>query len=322
VGYPNVRIRQMKANCFLARSTQEFVAMSNLKGKVAFVTGASKGIGASITAQLAAAGSHVVINYGTSKTGADQVVSEIEAAGGRAVAIQGDFSKLEDIERNYAEIKRQFGKIDILVNNAGVYQFGPVESTTPEEFHRQFDLNVLGLLLSVREASPLFPAEGGSIINIGSLVASMAGPYSSVYSGTKGAVDSITIALSKELGARNIRVNALNPGLINTEGTTTGGYIQGDFADNARKLTPLGRLGRPQDIASIAVFLASEESGWLTGHSSSPRGDKRNSRSASRMMHVATPKRAAKSRVSSAGGRAQALLLSEETPPMVHSGVR
>jgi 3-oxoacyl-[acyl-carrier protein] reductase len=239
--------------------------MSNLSGKVAFVTGASKGIGASIAIKLASAGAHVVVNYATSKSGADKVVSEIVSAGGKAVAIQGDFSKPEDITRNYAEIKKLFGKVDILVNNAGVYQFGAVESTTPEEFHRQFDLNVLGLLLSVKEASPLFPAEGGSIINIGSLVASMAGAYSSVYSATKGAVDSLTVALSKELGPRQIRVNALNPGLIDTEGTTTGGYINGDFADNAKKLTPLGRLGKPNDIASIALFLASEESGWLSG---------------------------------------------------------
>lgn len=239
--------------------------MTNLNGKVAFVTGASKGIGASIAAKLASAGAQLVVNYATSKVGANEVVSKIVAAGGEAVAIQGDFSKPEEISRNYAEIRTKFGKVDILVNNAGVYQFGPVEATTPEEFHRLFDLNVLGLLLSVKEASPLFPAEGGSIINIGSLVASMAGPYSSVYSATKGAVDSITIALSKELGPRKIRVNALNPGLIDTEGTTTGGYIKGDFADNALKLTPLGRLGRPDDVASIALFLASDESGWLSG---------------------------------------------------------
>jgi 3-oxoacyl-[acyl-carrier protein] reductase len=239
--------------------------MSNLKGKVAFVTGASKGIGASIAAGLAAAGAEVVINYATSKVGADKVVADIVAAGGKALAIQGDFSKPEDITRNYAEIRNRFGKIDILVNNAGVYAFGAVEAVTAEEFHRQFNLNVLGLLLSVKEASPLFGAQGGSIINIGSLVASMAGAYTSVYSATKGAVDSITVALSKELGPRQIRVNSLNPGLIDTEGTTTGGYIKGDFADNAQKLTPLGRLGAPDDIASIAVFLASEESGWLNG---------------------------------------------------------
>lgn len=239
--------------------------MSKLIGKVAFITGASKGIGASVAAHLASAGAQVVLNYATSKTGAEKVTSQIEAAGGQAVALQGDFSKAEEITRNYAEIKRRFGRLDILVNNAGVYHFGPVEGTTESDFHRQFNLNVLGLLLSVKEASPLFPSGGGSIINIGSLVSSMAGPYSSVYSGTKGAVDSITIALSKELGPRRIRVNALNPGLIDTEGTTTGGYIKGEFADNAQKLTPLGRLGRPEDIASIAVFLASDDSYWLTG---------------------------------------------------------
>jgi 3-oxoacyl-[acyl-carrier protein] reductase len=239
--------------------------MSNLKGKVALVTGASKGIGASIAVHLAAAGAEVVVNYATSKSGADKVVSQIQAEGGKAVALQGDFSKPEDITRNYAEIKKQFGKIDILVNNAGVYQFGPIEATTPEEFHRHYDLNVLGLLLSVKEASPLFPAEGGSIINIGSVVSSMPPPCTAIYSGTKGAVDSITVALSKELGPRQIRVNAINPGLIDTEGTTTGGYIKGDFADVAEQRTPLGRLGKPGDIASIAVLLASEESYWVNG---------------------------------------------------------
>jgi 3-oxoacyl-[acyl-carrier protein] reductase len=247
------------------RKTKEQNSMSNLNGKVAFVTGASKGIGASIAIQLAAAGAQVVVNYATSRSGAEKVVSQIVAAGGKAIAIQGDFSKPEDITRNYAEIKKLFGKVDILVNNAGVYQFGPIEATTPEEFHRHYDLNVLGLLLSVKEASPLFPSEGGSIINIGSVVSSMPPPYTTIYSGTKGAVDSITIALAKELGSRQIRVNAINPGLIDTEGTTTGGYIKGDFADVAEQRTPLGRLGKPGDIAGIAVFLASEESYWVNG---------------------------------------------------------
>ncbi len=239
--------------------------MSDLNGKVAFVMGASKGIGASIGVKLAASGAEVVVNYATSKAGADKVVCGIVAAGGKARAIQGDFSKPAYIARKYAEIKKQFGKIDILVNNAGVYQFGPIEATTPEEFHRHYDLSVLGLLLSVKEASPLFPADGGSIINIGSVVSSMLPPDTAIYSGTKGAVDSITVALSKELGPRQIRVNAINPGLIDTEGTTAGGYIKGDFADVAEQRTPLGRLGKPEDIASIAMLLASEESYWVDG---------------------------------------------------------
>jgi len=239
--------------------------MSKLTNKVALVTGASKGIGASIAKHLAAAGAAVVVNYATSKAGADKTVSEIVSAGGKATAVQGDFSNPEDITRVFAELKKQHGKVDILVNNAGVYAFVPVEATTPEEFSRQFNLNILGLLLAVKEASPLFPAEGGSIINIGSGVAKMAPAYGSIYSGTKGAVDSITISLSKELGPRKIRVNALNPGLIETEGAATAGVVGGDFHKLVLNTTPLGRVGQPDDIGTVAVFLASDDSGWVNG---------------------------------------------------------
>jgi 3-oxoacyl-[acyl-carrier protein] reductase len=239
--------------------------MSNLANKIALVTGASKGIGAAIATSLAAAGATVVVNYATSKSGADKVVSTITAAGGKAVAIQGDFSKPEDITRTFAEIKQQFGKIDVLVNNAGVYKFAPVEGITVEDFHWQFNLNVLGLLLSTQAAVPLFPATGGSIINIGSLVSTMAPPASSVYSATKGAVDTITISLSKELGARKIRVNSLNPGLVATEGTAAVGFDEGDFANHVASTTPLGRIGQPDDIAKVAVFLASDDSYWVNG---------------------------------------------------------
>jgi 3-oxoacyl-[acyl-carrier protein] reductase len=239
--------------------------MSTLANKIALVTGASKGIGAAIATQLAAAGATVAVNYATSKSGADKVVSAITSAGGKAVAIQGDFSKPEDITRTFAEIKQQFGKLDILVNNAGIYKFGPIESVTPEDFHSQFNLNVLGLLLSTQAALPLFSADGGSIINIGSLVATMAPATGSVYSATKGAVDTITISLSKELGARKIRVNSLNPGLVETEGTQTVGFAEGEFADHAKQVTPLGRIGQPNDIAKVAIFLASDDSYWVNG---------------------------------------------------------
>jgi 3-oxoacyl-[acyl-carrier protein] reductase len=239
--------------------------MSTLANKIALVTGASKGIGASIATELAAAGATVAVNYATSKAGADNVVSAITAAGGKAIAIQGDFSKPEDITRVFAEVKKQFGKLDVLVNNAGVYKFGPLETVNPEDFHWQFNLNVLGLLLSTQAAIPLFSPDGGSIINIGSLVGSMPPPNSSIYSATKGAVDNITISLSKELGARKIRVNSLNPGLTVTDGVKSVGFDEGDFANHAISTTPLGRLGQPNDIAKVAVFLASDASYWVNG---------------------------------------------------------
>ncbi|BDI28393.1 oxidoreductase [Capsulimonas corticalis] len=239
--------------------------MSKLTGKIALVTGASKGIGASIAKHLAAEGATVVVNYATSQSGADKTVAEIAAAGGAAFAIQGDFSKPEDISRVFAAIEEKYQKLDILVNNAGVYGFGPLEQITPEDFQRQFGLNVLGLLLSTQAALPLFGSAGGSVINIGSAVGKMSPAYGSIYSGTKGAVDSITVSLSKELGARKIRVNALNPGLVETEGTTTAGFTDGEFHDFALNTTPLGRIGAPEDIGRVAVFLASDDSYWVNG---------------------------------------------------------
>lgn len=236
-----------------------------LSGKIALVTGASKGIGASIAKHLAAAGASVVVNYASSKAGADKVVAEITAAGGQAVAIKGDVSQPAEITQLLAEVKKTYGKLDILVNNAGVYEFGALEAITPEHFHRQFNINVLGLLLTTQAAVPLFPATGGSIINIGSVVSSITPPASAVYTATKSAVDAITGVLSKELGAKKIRVNALNPGMIETEGAHAAGFIGSDFAKEIVTQTPLGRIGQPADIAGIAVFLASSESGWLTG---------------------------------------------------------
>ncbi len=236
-----------------------------LSGKIALVTGASKGIGASIAKHLAAAGASVVVNYASSKAGADKVVAEIVAAGGKAVAVHGDVSKATDIPRFVAEAKAAFGGLDILVNNAGVYEFQPLEAITTEHYHRIFNINVLGLLLTTQEAVKYFPATGGSVINIGSVVTDLTPPASAVYTGTKGAVDAITGVLAKELGARKIRVNALNPGLTITEGTHTAGIAGSDFEANAVKNTPLGRAGRPDDIAKAAVFLASDDSGWVTG---------------------------------------------------------
>jgi 3-oxoacyl-[acyl-carrier protein] reductase len=236
-----------------------------LNNKIALVTGASKGIGASIAKHLGAAGATVVVNYASSKSGAEKTVAEIEAAGGTAWAVQGDFSKPEEITRTYAEIKAKHGKLDVLVNNAGVYGFAPLEQTTPEEFHRQFNLNVLGLLLSTKEAVALMGPEGGSVINIGSLVGEMSTPGASIYSATKGAVNSVTVSLSKELGARKIRVNALNPGLVETEGVHSAGFMGSPFEQEVVRTTPLGRIGQPDDIGKVAVFLASDDAGWVTG---------------------------------------------------------
>lgn len=238
---------------------------AKLTGKIALVTGASKGIGAAIARHLAAAGASVVVNYASSKSGADKVVAEITAAGGRAVALQGDVANPADIARLLAGVQATFGRLDILVNNAGVYEFAPLEAITPEHFHRQFNINVLGLLLTTQAAVKLFPETGGSIINIGSVVSSLMPPHSAVYTATKSAVDAVTGVLAKELGPRKIRVNALNPGIVETEGTVSAGIIGSDFERNANNQTPLGRTGRPQDIATVAVFLASEDSGWLTG---------------------------------------------------------
>jgi len=237
--------------------------MAQLAGKTALVTGASKGIGASIAKHLAAAGAEVIVNYSSSKEGADKTVAEIVARGGKAIALQADFSKPDEITRFFAEVQKTHPRLDVLVNNAGVYHFTSLEDVTPEEFHRQFNLNVLGLLLSTRAAVKLMGKDGGSVINIGSVVATMAPAQSAIYAGTKGAVDSITIALSKELGGRGIRVNSLNPGMVETEGAA--GFLGGGFEKMLVEATPLGRIGQPQDIARIAVFLASDESAWITG---------------------------------------------------------
>ncbi len=239
--------------------------MSKLNGKVAVVTGASKGIGAAIAKRLAADGASVVVNYSTSREGAEKVVAEIAKAGGKAVAIGASVAKESDIEQLFADTSKAFGKIDILVNNAGVYAFGPLEQITAEDFKRQYDTNVLGLLLTTKAALKHFATEGGSVINISSVVSDSAPAGTSVYSSTKGAVDTITRALAKELGARNIRVNAINPGLVATEGTHSAGFIGSDFEKGLVATTPLGRIGQPEDIAPPVSFLASDDARWITG---------------------------------------------------------
>ena len=239
--------------------------MSTLKGKVAVVTGASKGIGASIAEHLAAEGASVVVNYSTSKAGADSVVTRITEKGGKAISVQADVSKPQDITRLFAETKAAYGKLDILVNNAGIYEFTPLESVTPEHFHKQFDLNVLGLLLTTKEAVKLIGDSGGSIVNISSIVGPMPIQTASVYSATKAAVDALTVALSKELGPKKIRVNSLNPGMVETEGLHSAGFDESDFRKMVEAQTPLGRIAQPQDIARAAVFFASDDAGWVTG---------------------------------------------------------
>jgi 3-oxoacyl-[acyl-carrier protein] reductase len=238
--------------------------MSKLAGKVAVVTGASKGIGAAIAKSLAAEGASVVVNYASSKAGADTVVAAITAAGGKAVAVKGDVSKAADAQGLADAAVKQFGRLDILVNNSGVYEFAPLEEITEDHYHKQFNVNVLGLLLTTQAAAKHM-TEGGSVINIGSLVSRLFPVGSSVYTATKGAVDAITGVLAQELGPRKIRVNALNPGMVETEGTHAAGFIGSDFNTHAVAQTPLGRIGQPDDIASIAVFLASSDSFWLTG---------------------------------------------------------
>jgi 3-oxoacyl-[acyl-carrier protein] reductase len=239
--------------------------LKKLTGKVAVVTGASKGIGASIAEHMAAAGASVVVNYSSGKAGAEAVVQRITQKDGRAVAVQADLSKQEDIRRLFAEAKKAFGKLDILVNNAGIYEFAPLEAITPEHFHKQYNVNVLGLLLATQEAVKYFGKEGGSIVNISSVAASSAPPTASVYSGTKAAVDAITKSLAKELGPRQIRVNAINPGMVETEGFRSAGISESDFRRQVEAQTPLGRIGKPEDIAPAAVFLASPDASWVTG---------------------------------------------------------
>lgn len=236
-----------------------------LANKVAIVTGASKGIGAAIAKHLAAEGAAVAVNYASDKAGADRVVSEITKNGGKAVAIQGNVAKAADVEHLFAETGKNFGQLDILINNAGVYAFSPLEDITEEHFHKHFDINVLGLLLASKEAAKYIGSEGGSIVNISSTVTSFAPPNSSVYTGTKGAVDTITKTLAKELGPRKIRVNAINPGMVETEGVQSAGFSEGEFRKQLEALTPLGRIGQPDDIAPAAVFFASSDSSWITG---------------------------------------------------------
>jgi len=236
-----------------------------LTGKVAVVTGASKGIGAAIAQQLAAEGAAVVVNYASSREGADRVVAGITKNGGKAVAVQANVAKKPDIERLFAETKKTLGRLDILVNNAGVYEFSPLESVTEEQFHKQFGSNVLGVILASQAAMKLFDSAGGSIINISSVVSTLGVPNSAVYSGTKGAIDAITRSLAKELGPRGIRVNAINPGMVETEGTHAAGITESDMRKQVEAQTPLGRTGQPQDIAGAAVFLASADSSWITG---------------------------------------------------------
>jgi 3-oxoacyl-[acyl-carrier protein] reductase len=239
--------------------------MSKLKNKVAVVTGASKGIGASIAKGLAAEGANVVVNFASSKEGADRVVAEIVRNGGKAVAVQGDVSKASDVRRIFAETKKAFGRLDVLVNNAGVYEFAALGEITEEHFQRQFNTNVLGLILATQEAAKLFGDEGGSVINIGSTASSLTLPTTAVYTATKGAVDALTHVLAKELGPKKIRVNSINPGMVETEGVHAMGILGSDFHKQLEAQTPLGRIAQPEDITPVAVFLASADSGWLTG---------------------------------------------------------
>jgi len=239
--------------------------MNKLSNKVAVVTGASKGIGASIAKGLAAEGAAVVVNYSSSKEGGDRVVAEIQKAGGKAIAVQGDVSKASDVRRIFAETKKAYGTLDVLVNNAAIYEFAPLGEITEEHFHRQFNTNVMGLLLVTQEAAKHFGAKGGSIINISSSASQMTPPASAVYSATKSAVDAVTHVLAKELGPNKIRVNSINPGPVETEGLHTAGFMESDILKQFEAQTPLGRIGQPADITPIAVFLASQDSGWLTG---------------------------------------------------------
>lgn len=236
-----------------------------LSGKVAVVTGASKGIGAEIAKQLAAAGASVVVNYSSSKEGADRVVADIKGKGGKAIAVGANVSKQAEIQKLFAETKKAFDRVDILVNNAGIYEFQPLEAVTPESFHRQYDLNVLGLTLATQEAAKHFGPSGGSVINISSLVAFSPQPNAAFYSGTKAAVDAITRSLARELGAKKIRVNSINPGMVETEGVHAAGFAESDFRKMIEAQTPLGRIGQPADIAPAALFFASDDSSWITG---------------------------------------------------------
>jgi 3-oxoacyl-[acyl-carrier protein] reductase len=247
------------------RQQQHVLNHRKLAGKVAVVTGASKGIGAEIAKHLAAEGASVVVNYASSKAGADQVVAEITGQGGKAVAIQADVARREDIQRLFVESKKAFGKLDVLVNNAGVYDFAPLEAITPEHYHRQFNLNVLGLILATQEAVKHFGDGGGSVVNIGSVVGKLALPATTVYSATKAAVDSITRTLSAELGPKKFRVNSVNPGMVETEGNASAKNPENEFRKAVEAHTPLGRIGQVDDIAPAVAFLASDDAKWVTG---------------------------------------------------------
>jgi len=248
--------------------------MSDLQGKVALVTGASKGIGAAIARELAARGAAVAINYSGSKAAAEKLVAEINAAGGKSIAVQANLTDPDAIGPLVEKVAKELGPLTTLVNNAGVYEFSPIETVTPEHFHKQFNLNVLGLVLTTQAALRHFHPQGGSIINIGSVAASGV-PTGSVYSATKGAVDSVTLSLSKELGPRQIRVNSLNPGMVETEGVHAAGFIGSDFQKKTEADTPLGRIGQPGDIATVAAFLASDASAWLSGQTIQASGGAR-----------------------------------------------
>jgi 3-oxoacyl-[acyl-carrier protein] reductase len=239
--------------------------MSNLKDKVAVVTGASKGIGAGIARALGAAGAAVVVNYASDKAGAEAVAADIVESGGKALAVQADVSKAGDVSRLFAETKTAFGRLDVLVNNAGVFKFLPLEESSESEFHRQFGINVLGPILAAREAARYFGNQGGSVINISSVASEAGLPGSLIYAATKGALDAVTRVLAAELGPRGIRVNAIAPGMVESEGTHAAGFIGGDFQKQAEAKAPLGRIGQPDDIAKVALFLASDAAGWVTG---------------------------------------------------------
>ncbi len=249
--------------------------MNKLSGKVAVVTGASKGMGASIAEHLAAEGASVVVNYANSRAGADAVVARIKEKGGRAIAVQADVARFEDIQHLFAETKKNYGKVDILVNNAGVYEFSPLEAITPEHIQKHLNLNVTGLLLTTQAAVKLIGPEGGSIINIGSIVGPMPAPQASAYSASKAAVDAITVSLSQELGPRKIRVNSLDPGMVETDGLRASGMDKGAFREQQERETPLGRIGQPDDIALAATFLAGDDSRWITGQVIVAAGGKR-----------------------------------------------
>jgi 3-oxoacyl-[acyl-carrier protein] reductase len=247
--------------------------MNTLSGKVAIVTGASKGIGAAVAKALAEAGAAVAVNYSSDKEGAERTVSEIKNNRGNALAIQGDVTKAAEVKRLFEETKKAFGSVDVLVNNAGVFQFEPFEAITEKEFRRHFDINVLGTILATQEALKYFPRSGGSVINLSSIASENPVPHSSLYAATKGAIDTLTMALAKELGPRNIRVNAVAPGLVDTEGNRSSGFVGSPDGDAGAAATPLGaRFGRPQEIAPVIVFLASDDAAWLTGERISASG--------------------------------------------------